>query len=435
MQHAQSARVLVHSKVLPLMDAFLVHKRQHGTPVEKQLYQKMTREDFIFRLIEKRPIFFFSDVDSTRLRDGTEPSGSLWPRVGTEKEGRIKLTDYLSYDEMQISALIGISSEVMFINQGERKNKGNAKSGGFEKEGVYVGLVGCRFEKEGMMEYQHVLISDECNGEKGYGVGGVDGKEKDKLRIWGDFYEQRLKNGEVGLMDYKEAEGEYEGKTKKLRRYKTLSGDIYFNVEIFKKRLSITIETFLYEADLRAKEVKKMAYVHAVGLGMGAWQVTQDQEEWLLDVFAEAITQNPFDNISDINFSWWKENSCGGAKNGNKIRTASGREITIIFSKRNPAEKLSEKDRDKLLVCCYAWDSNSFPGNEYWCGLLDASGDPAAASCSTIPEMHNVYVNPCLSKEAILIIEPDKRLESSRKKKKQKKKKDLKGTVVVEKES
>ena len=35
----------------------------------------------------------------------------------------------------------------------------------------------------------------------------------------------------------------------------------------------------------------------------------------------------------------------------------------------------------------YAWDGNAFPGNEYWLGMLTASGDPAAACCSNMPEL------------------------------------------------
>ena len=45
----------------------------------------------------------------------------------------------------------------------------------------------------------------------------------------------------------------------------------------------------------------------------------------------------------------------------------------------------------------FAWDGNSYIGNEYWEGMLTASGDPAAASCSFIPELLNPDINPKIS--------------------------------------
>lgn len=47
------------------------------------------------------------------------------------------------------------------------------------------------------------------------------------------------------------------------------------------------------------------------------------------------------------------------------------------------------------MTACFAWDSNAFPGNEYWLGRghLAASGDPAAAACCTIPFVQNPEIN------------------------------------------
>jgi len=66
----------------------------------------------------------------------------------------------------------------------------------------------------------------------------------------------------------------------------------------------------------------------------------------------------------------------------------------IHFSRRNPFDALSTEDSSKLVVAMFAWDGNSFVGNEYWNGMLSASGDPAAACCSNIPELLNPDVNP-----------------------------------------
>ena len=85
-----------------------------------------------------------------------------------------------------------------------------------------------------------------------------------------------------------------------------------------------------------------------------------------------------------------------------------GTDVKITFSEQDPFSRNKKGDHDYLKVAMFAWDGNSFPGNEYWKGLLKASGDPAAASCTQIPQLQNAYINnPNICASNIHIASPE----------------------------
>merc|ERR1719319_1556145 len=137
---------LVHGGALSLIDDFMKLKRVYGSSVEKALYKSLTMRGFLDRLSRKRAVVFFKANDDYMLRDGTEGAGE-WEKVGTEEQKAVKLEDYMSYDELIISALCGISSPTHFVNSGSRRNFGRvarnfgAEDCEFPKQCVYMGLV------------------------------------------------------------------------------------------------------------------------------------------------------------------------------------------------------------------------------------------------------------------------------------------------------
>lgn len=361
--------IIVHHSFPALCQSFLEHKVRNGTDIERFLYMSHSWRTMIMRLVEKRPLAFLTAADTTRLRDGKRPANGAmsWDRVGTPEEVRnedIKLEEYLSYDEMMLSALVGVSGPSYFINDGDRNNRARpGPRGTFEERGVIMGLVGARFERPDRMEATYILPPVENPR-----------MHPELLGIWQDFL--GIRPTALDMMDPD-----------------AMEPDTTFNEAAYQARIRITAEMLLFEANRRAGHVKKKAYVHIVGLGLGVWQVMENQAQLYVEVFAQVMEERGAEMaaLGTLDFAWI-DVTFEGRKRMRDAAQAHG--IDVRFSKRNPAKKLPHDKADQLLVISYAWDSNSFPGNEYWLGSLSASGDPAAACMSTIAELHNPVVNP-----------------------------------------
>ncbi|KAF1837351.1 hypothetical protein BDW02DRAFT_566201 [Decorospora gaudefroyi] len=362
---AESTRIIVHYGFPKLVDQFLDHKRAHGSKYEKSLYSRVkTWEEEVSRLITKRPLTFMSENDFTILRDGTTINygNDEWDRNGTaaqDKNEFLTLEEYLSYDEIMLSSLIGVSGSSYFINDGNRYNRGIPGSPGtFQERGIIVGLVGARFEREDRMDSIFMLASES------------NSQNPRLTTLFQSFFGVER------------------------------SGMATFDKDMYMARMEITAEIFLLEANERAKEKDKKSHAYVVGLGLGVWQQNEDQLSFYIDTFAAALESLSLPNIATLEFAWINVPP-PSAEHVTLVARKQG--INVIFSRRNPAEKLNTDD---LLVLSYAWDGNAFPGNEYWNGSLYGSGDPAAACMSTIPELHNPLVNPFTDR--IRVLDPAK---------------------------
>jgi len=193
--NARGCRPIIHEKVVSFMNDFLELKRRSGSFQEKHLYRSGNVDSipkFVDRLLRKRPLAFLGSRDSFMLRNGVTGADGFETIGGPKERPPLVLKDYLSYDEVSLAALIGVSVPTHFINSGSRGNRGQPeKDGTFEKSGVYTALVGARFEREDQMESKHMLVQPHLNvPEFGYGTGPVAEKIVDPLlQLWAKFYE------------------------------------------------------------------------------------------------------------------------------------------------------------------------------------------------------------------------------------------------------
>ena len=165
---------------------------------------------------------------------------------------------------MQISSLISVACPSFFINNGSRNNRGiKLEDENFERRGVFVAMVGARFERKEVMESQHILISKNQNKEEnGYGSKRDENKKSSKKnKIWENFY------GVECFPTYEEAII-----LSKYAENQIVSGkDYFFNVKVYKERLRMSIEPYFLYCNEYSRSINKKAHVRMVGLGLGVW--------------------------------------------------------------------------------------------------------------------------------------------------------------------
>ena len=427
LENAKNCYPIIDTSLEKLILDFINLKINQGTKIEKKLYgenfklykdtEKISK--FINRILFKRPKTFQLPIDQYKFRSNNETGYN-----GLGSYDKIELNDNkvieelrleqtISYYEMEISALVSMSWTTPVVNDGNRLNYKYAKNEedctnlleNLKNEPViYIGCIGARFERNyepRKMETKYMLIDRLQNTrDNGYGLENDDrnqfnnekiNEKRNYLKIWYKFY-----TGEEGNFPTYNSVIKTEIVNQNTRYifdnrlYTQINSEFFLNNIIYKSRMKKTILPFLLDAESRGVTFKKEVYCHLVGLGIGAWQIdAKVQANLIYDVYIDIFKKNNFKKIKVLDFSWFPEPYPSDNK-FSEIKT----DIKIIFSKNSPFGKSLDK-HNKLIVAQFAWDSNSYPGNEFWLGeeYFAASGDPAAACCSGIAAIYQVLEN------------------------------------------
>ncbi|KAH8295923.1 hypothetical protein KR018_000701 [Drosophila ironensis] len=382
---------VIHERTLFLYLQYLEHKCLWGNSVEQGVYKDLSLCGLVQRLLEKRCASFFARNDKYLLLSG-ERGASGFEAVGTPLEkAPLLLASVLSYDDIKLSALLSVSSQTIFVNEGERTNCGRVGRGSrtLQPSGVIVGMIGARLSRRNLMEFQDIVVARTQNTRaNGYGQALGDAaqtREQDYRRLWRGFYAVRdLVHGEASIDQ---------------QRFGPSGNkqDVFDNL-VMKRRYAVSFDLLLLETQARAEADGRLAYLHVVGFGLGVWKVAGQQERIFLEAFEQRLRAlgSRLDHIGAVHFSWFKLEKCGGLRDGALIPVPGHPNggVRVLLSKRRPAEKLTGPVfADMLLVVSYAWDGNALPGNEFWMKMLKSTGDSSTACSTLVAELHNPHIN------------------------------------------
>lgn len=398
-EHAASVRIGVLARLLPVIDAFLEWKRSDdaraGSATSRAFFKRNvpSSDEFLIRLVRDRPLAFLTRHDKSLLRNGIGLAGDQFVKIGTEAEdASVALADYIGYDEMLFSALLTVSSYVAFINDGARDNCARpGADGSFQADGVCIGAVGARFERDDLMESLFVLIDPRRSTEaNGYGArANAGGQHAPLCRLFAPLFNV------PHFPTWDEASADKSG------RFVALRTGRLFDTVAYAARIRLTIDTILLEANSRAQEHgsgDKVAHVRVCGFGLGVWAAAKAlQSRIFVEQVEQSVASHSLRRVGTICMMYFDDAAQSErVHDGATLVDRKGHRVRVAFGNVNQAAPVAANE---LLVTTFAWDGNSFVGNEFWLGMLGASGDPAAACCSTIPEIQNPHINHFLTQD------------------------------------
>lgn len=399
-------------------------------------------------LLTKRPAYFYTSSDSHMLPDG----GDLRDRVrkmhggkyrdkhdrwfpfdviGTRNDTEI-LRDFMSYDEMMLASLLTVSAPVQVINNGKKTNEGKlGEAGTFQTRAIYLAQVGSRFERENTMEWRHFIHQ---NGHAKY-------TRKDHCPEITKLFEQFYN------ADWSPGNWSTDSRTPKKQRTRTyrpdgsdrmvgtppvvekLDGYRQFRLASHRDRFRKQAKIHLEEGQFWGDEHNSNVRIYAVGLGDGCWSPSEFVEQGYytgeiiqayIDQIIEGKAQGRYGRITVVEFNYTSMASIfssylhGKVYKMDKSLLQDRREqyfhqesgVNFVFhpvhTEYSDGTSTGYKNAgcpfvpcSELIVSNMAWDGNSWLGNEYWAGALSASGDPAAACCSTLWN----HLHPTLNRE------------------------------------
>ena len=223
-----------------------------------------------------------------------------------------------------------------------------------ERAGVVIGLIGARFERKELMEFQDITITQYQNTlDNGYGCPLEKPSAKTPSNVWQSLNPRKKIDKLEKLQNYRylwnkfyeERDHLYEQVVKDgLRFGDSLNCLVVFDNLMMKKRYAISLDLLLLEANKRAAEMEKLAYVHVVGFGLGVWRAASQQEEIFFECFEQRLKylMPQLAHIGVVHFSWFNLSEWGELSHKGLIESASHPKggVRVLISKRNLGEKL-----------------------------------------------------------------------------------------------